>query len=121
MRISVVATAVYLFVVGISTGAGAGAATRQPTNIAAQELAPALQTLAEERGVQVVYRSELVLNRWTRGANGDLTFEEALAELLKATGLTYRYLADKAITIVPVPAEDSISPVRSSEIGGASK
>jgi len=60
MRIGVVAAAVCLSIVGISAGAEAVLATRQPTNIAAQELAPALETLARERDVQVVYRSELV-------------------------------------------------------------
>ncbi len=107
MRIGVVAAAVCLSIVGISAGAEAVPATRQPTNIAAQELAPALQTLARERDVQVVYRSELVGVHRTRGANGNLTFEEALTQLLNGTGLTYRYLAEGAITIVAIPSGNS--------------
>jgi iron complex outermembrane recepter protein len=100
MRMSVVAAAICLSILG--TSVGADAATRQPTNIAAQELGPALQTLARERDVQVVYRSELVGEHRTGGANGNLTFEEALTQLLSGTGLTFRYLAEKAITIVPI-------------------
>ena len=100
MRMSVVAAAICLSILGIS--AGADAATREPTNIAAQELGSALQTLARERDVQVVYRSELVGEHRTGGASGNLTFEEALTQLLNGTGLTFRYLAEKAITIVPI-------------------
>jgi len=103
MRIAVVAAAICLCIVGISVGTEALPAARQPTNIAAQDLAPALQTLARERDVQVVYRSELVGVHRTRGANGNLTFEEALTQLLNGTGLTYRYLGDRAITIVVIP------------------
>jgi iron complex outermembrane recepter protein len=100
MRISVVATAICLSIFGIA--AGADAATRQPTNIAAQELGAALETLARDRDVQIVYRSELVGEHRTAGANGNLTFEEALTQLLNGTGLTFRYLAERAITIVPI-------------------
>jgi hypothetical protein len=100
IRISGVATAICLSILGIA--AGADAAARQPTNIAAQALGAALQTLARERDVQIIYRSELVVEHRTGGANGNLTFEEALTQLLDGTGLTFRYLAEKAITIVPV-------------------
>jgi iron complex outermembrane receptor protein len=100
MRTSLMAAAICLSILGIS--AGADAATRQLTNIVAQELGPALQTLARERDVQVVYRSELVGEHRTSGATGNLTLEEALAQLLNGTGLTFRYLAEKAITIVPI-------------------
>jgi len=106
---SVVAAAICLSIVGISAGAEADAATRQPTNIAAQELASALQNLARQRDVQVVYRSELVGEHRTSGANGNLTFEEALTQLLNGTGLTYRYLAERAITIVAIPSGKSAS------------
>jgi hypothetical protein len=102
MRIGVVAAAICLSILGMSAGTAADAATRQPTNIAAQELGPALQTLARERDVQVVYRSELVDEHRTGGANGNLTFDEALTQLLTGTGLTFRYLAEKAVTIVPI-------------------
>jgi hypothetical protein len=107
MRMSVVAAAICLSIVAISVDTVADAVTRQATNIAAQELAPALQTLARERDVQVVYRSELVVEHRTRGATGNLTFEEALTQLLNGTGLTYRYLAEKAITIVAIQSGNS--------------
>jgi iron complex outermembrane recepter protein len=110
MRKSVVAAAICLSILGIA--AGADTITRQPTNIAAQELGTALERLARERDVQVVYRSEFVGEHWTGGANGNLTFEEALTQLLNGTGLTFRYLTDKAITIVPIsnPRKNLSSP-----------
>ena len=101
VRITVAAALMCLSLVGITSASDVQAAIRQPTNIAAQALAPALATLAKDRNVQLVYRSELLENRRTGGAAGDLTFEEALAQLLAGTGLTYRYLDDDAITIVP--------------------
>ena len=107
MRMSVVAATICLSIFAMSAGTKADAATRQATNIAAQELAPALQTLARERDVQVVYRSELVSERRTSGATGNLTFEEALTQLLNGTGLTYRYLAERAVTIVAIPSANS--------------
>ncbi len=60
MCISEVAAAIYLSIIGVSAGQEASAAARRPTNIAAQQLAPALPIFARERDVQVVYRSELV-------------------------------------------------------------
>ena len=76
---------------------------RQHIKIVPQALAPALQILVRERGIQVVYRSELVGSQRTDGVDGNFTFEEALTRLLNGTGLTYLYLADRAITIVPLP------------------
>jgi hypothetical protein len=100
MRRSVVAAAIGISVRAIC--AEAGAAIRQLTNIPPQDLDAALQELARDRNVQIVYRSELVGEHQTGGANGYFTFDEALTQLLKGTGLTYRYLAERAITIVPM-------------------
>ena len=38
----------------------------------------------------------------TRGANGDITANEAFDQLLDGTGLTYRYLDENTVTIVPL-------------------
>ena len=113
---SVAAAAICLPLVAISAGTEAAAATRQVTNIAAQGLAPALQILARERDFQVVYRSELVGEHRTSGATGNLTFEEALTQLLNGTGLTYLYLSERAITIVAIPSgKSALSPRRTSD------
>lgn len=101
MRGAIVATAICLGVVGISMADDARASIRQPTNIPAQELGSALQTLAKDRHFQVIFRNDVVGNLRTRGASGDLTSDDALTQLLSGTGLTYRYLDDSTVTILP--------------------
>ena len=102
MRIAVAVAVACLSLVAITSGKDAEAAIRRQTNITAQGLAPALRILAKERDVQLVYRTDLVGDHQTSGAAGDLTFDEALTQLLSGTGLTYRYLENNAITIVPM-------------------
>ncbi|HEY8509267.1 MAG TPA: STN domain-containing protein, partial [Steroidobacteraceae bacterium] len=72
------------------------------TEIPAQDLGSALQMLAQSRDLQVLYFSELVKDVRTGGASGELTVEEALTQLLSGTGLTFRFVDDRAITILPV-------------------
>jgi len=110
MRIAVVAAAVCLLVVGISVADDARAAMRRPTSIPAQSLGSALKVLAQARDLQVLYLSDSVRDVRTGGATGELTTDEALTQLLSGTGLTYRYVSDKAITILPVGGADSSQP-----------
>jgi outer membrane receptor protein involved in Fe transport len=120
MRITLAVAVACFSLVAVTTGKDAEAAMRRQTNIAAQGLAPALRTLAKERDVQLVYRTELVGDHQTSGAAGDLTFEEALTQLLSGTGLTYRYLDNNAITIFPIPPGSSSALSISAERVGAS-
>lgn len=98
-----------LSLVGITYANDGQAAIRRPVDIAPQELAPALKALARDRDIQLVYRSDLVKDQRTGGAAGDLTFEEALKKLLSGTGLTFEYLDNDAITIVPQSQQSSPS------------
>jgi iron complex outermembrane receptor protein len=102
MRIAVVAAAVCISVVGLALANSVSASIREPTHIAAQGLGPALKQLAQSRGLQVLYLSNTVRDVRTSGANGDMTANEALEQLLSGTGLTYRYLDDNTVTVVPV-------------------
>jgi TonB-dependent receptor len=99
MRASV--AAICLSIVGLSGAAQAQAAAKKQTNIPAQGLGPALQGLAKERDFQLVYVSEEVDALRTQGAFGELTSEEALTKLLSGTGLTFKYLDEQTVTIVP--------------------
>jgi iron complex outermembrane receptor protein len=99
MRSSILVALLSLALVGLSVAEETSAAVRRPTNIPAQDLGSALQTLARERGFQIVYASEDTNGRSTAGAVGEFTTEEALGRLLRGTGLTYRYLDDKTVTI----------------------
>jgi iron complex outermembrane recepter protein len=102
MRLTVVTAAVCLAVVGLSVAGESQASVKKHTNIPAEDLGVALQTLAKERGFQVVYETEQLRSIKTKGVSGDLTPEEALTHLLEGTGFTYRYLNDKGVSIVPV-------------------
>jgi outer membrane receptor protein involved in Fe transport len=88
--------------VGLAAAQNANAMMRKPTHISAQALRPALQLLSKERDIQVVYRTDVVADLRTDGAVGELTSDEALELLLRGTGLTFRYLDDKTVTIVPI-------------------
>src|SRR4051812_34296431 len=94
MRLSVAMAVACLMATGLAAADQANAAIRKSTNIEAQRLASALRLVAQEREVQIVYRSELVGDRHTSGAVGELTLEEALTQLLSDTGLTYQRLDD---------------------------
>lgn len=100
MRASVTALCVAL--VGLSGAAEAQAAIRRQTHIPAQNLGPALQSLAKEHSFQLVYVSEEVDVLQTQGAVGEFTPEEALTRLLTGTGLTFKYLDGHTVTIMPV-------------------
>ena len=102
MRLAVVTAVVCHSAVGVAAADDAGAAVRKLTHIAAQDLGPALKQLAQSRGLQVLYLSTTVRNVQTRGANGDITANEAFDQLLDGTGLTYRYLDENTVTIVPL-------------------
>lgn len=109
MRVSVSMAVACLSLISVTSAGEVQAAIRQPTNIAAQGLAPALKALARDRDVQLVYRSDLVMDLRTGGAVGELTFDEALTKLLAGTGLTYRYLDSSAITIIPIATNPPLS------------
>jgi iron complex outermembrane recepter protein len=102
MRVSVCAVLLCVAVVGLSFGADAHASIRKMIDIPAQGLGPALNTFARDRDLQVVYRSEVVGSLRTRGARGELTVDEALKQLLGGTGLTYRFLDEKTVTVFSV-------------------
>ncbi len=106
MHIAAAATAVSFATLRLASADDAAAA-RKPTSIAAQQLGPALNQLAQSRGLQVLYLSSTVRDRRTPGASGDITTDEALEQLLNGTGLTYRYLDAHTVTVVPAPVTAS--------------
>src|SRR5688572_17177233 len=67
-----------LSVVGLSFAADSWAAIKRSTHIRAQELGPALETLAREHGFQVLYRTEIVDALRSRPVEGELSTDEAL-------------------------------------------
>jgi hypothetical protein len=104
LRTAVSVLALTLCIIVVAIADGALAPIKKTTNIPAQSLGAALQELARERNFQIVYVSEDVNSLRTGGAVGELTPTEALQELLEGTGLTFRYLDEKTVVIVPKPA-----------------
>ena len=99
--------------------AGNALALREPTHIPAERLALAVQTLAKERGFQVVYVSGDVGRQKTQGASGNLSTEEALAQLLRGTGLSFHRLSKNGVVIAPTGSQtDRASPRRPSAAAG---
>jgi iron complex outermembrane receptor protein len=90
---------------GVATGGVCLAQTalsRHTVRIAAQPLGQALQALGNELKLQIVYRSAVVGRLATPGISGDLNADEALGALLAGSGLTYHYLDEHTVTIVPL-------------------
>ena len=102
MRLSAVLAIACLCTISLAVAGPADASIRRTTNIPAEGLGPALQTLAKDYDLQVLYRSEVIGNLRTQGAAGEFTPEEALKKLLSGTGLTYKYLDEKTVMIVAV-------------------
>ena len=102
MRLSVAVAGLCLSVVGLCVADDVKASIRKPTHIAAESLVVALKQLAHERGFQMVFQSEIVGAAQTHGAVGEFTPDEALKQLLKGTGLSYRYLDERTVTIIPL-------------------
>jgi iron complex outermembrane recepter protein len=102
MRVRVAVVLACVTIVCLSRADDLQASIRRMTDIPAQGLGPALQTLASDRNFQLVYVSEDIQALRTPGILGEFTPDEALTRLLSGTGLTYRYIDDKTVTIVPV-------------------
>jgi len=107
MRVTTVAVALCLSVLGLAASPNVDASIRKPTNIPAQALGTALRALEKDRNLQVIFVSEDVRNVLTQGAVGEFTSDEALKQLLKGTGLTFRYLDEKTVTIVPLSSSST--------------
>jgi len=114
-----------LCTVCVAPGVAAGppASDRKATDIPGQSLEAALQALAQERNFQVVYNSKLVQKLRSAALRGDFTRDEALTHLLGGTGLTFHYLDENTVTIVPLsaqPPSDGPAPdTRASATGAA--
>lgn len=102
MRLASSVAAVALLAIAELAIAGAASPVREPTRIPAEPLGRALRSLASERGFQVIYDSGQVDDRRTPGARGDLTVDEALTQVLRGTGLTFRRMSASGIVIEPV-------------------
>jgi iron complex outermembrane recepter protein len=100
MRVLAVVSCLTLSVVSVADPPAATAAMAHRIDIPPQKLGPALRALAREQGFQIVYGSKEVSQLNSPGAVGEFTPAQALEQLLSGTGLTYRYVDEKTVTIV---------------------
>jgi outer membrane receptor protein involved in Fe transport len=78
-------------------------------DIPAQPLSKALDVFARQTGVQLIYVSGEVASKSSHAVTAGLGATEALARLLKGTGLRFEYLTSDTIRVLP-----AASPERSS-------
>jgi iron complex outermembrane recepter protein len=104
VRLSLVVSLVFFAELGLASGDPARASMRLHTDIPPESLGLALRSLADQRSFQIVFATQDVARIHTEGAVGEFTSEEALKRLLKGTGLTYRYLDEKTVTLIPEPS-----------------
>lgn len=109
MRMTLAAAVASFAILGATVAAQVSAAIQKHTDIPEQTLGDALRTLADTRGVQFIVLSDDVETRHTSGAVGDLTVDETLKKLLKGSGLEYRYVDNKTISIYHPGAPHSTS------------
>ena len=72
-------------------------------DIAAADLASALQSLARQSGVSVFYTDASVAGHRAAGLKGRFALSAALDQLLKDTGLSYRLIDEQTVAIKPTP------------------
>ncbi|MGX2041731.1 TonB-dependent receptor domain-containing protein [Methylocaldum sp. MU1018] len=70
-------------------------------DIQPQPLAGALERLAQETKLQLLYPAEAVAGKRTAGLSGRYTPQAALEKLLEGTGLTFRYTGAQTVAIRP--------------------
>lgn len=100
---SVTSALVLLGIQGEVVAQQAAAARELPLQIEAQALGPALQELARQSGVQIVFFSRLTEGLSTQGLAGNFTVSAALERLLAETGLTFRDLGGQTFEVGPRP------------------
>jgi iron complex outermembrane recepter protein len=73
--------------------------------VPAGPLASALNSLAAQTGLQILYDASLTEGKSTTGVRGDLTPEQALASLLGGTGVAARFAGSNQVTLSTAVAE----------------
>jgi iron complex outermembrane recepter protein len=103
--------AVVLWATATASAQSPAAANVKNLSIPAESLANALNDLAQQSGLQVMFPSELVARLRSPEVKGSLTATEALQRLLTNTGLRFEFVNPHTITIVgPEPKPAPVSP-----------
>lgn len=71
----------------------------QSISVPAGPLTPALNSLASQAGLQILYDASLAQGKTTRGVSGTLTPEQALDAVLAGTGLSTRFAGPNQVVL----------------------
>lgn len=100
-------TAILIAVIGVTVAAPAFAQTSEAPRsytIPAGDLGDALDQLASQAGLQIIYPGNLVRGKKAAALSGQQTLREALQKLLTGTGLTWGMVNGKTIVIKQLDA-----------------
>jgi iron complex outermembrane receptor protein len=92
--------------------ASADTGTIVAVNISEQDVATALEVLAKQTSVSVIFSPDITAGIRTKGVSGNYTIEDSVRYLLEGTGLEYEFTSSKTVTLrrrtaVTVPPPDS--------------
>jgi iron complex outermembrane recepter protein len=104
---TVLVNAVGAFVLWSSAGAQTqGGAGPYSVSIPAEPLGDALNELAQQTGLQILFSSELVAHLHAAPVKGSLTADAALQIILGTSGLKFEFVNPRTIAILGPPAAD---------------
>ncbi len=97
----------------------AAAAEMHHFNVAARDAATAIQEFGTQSGVQILAGGEELRGKQLNSVTGKITTDEGLRRLLDGTGLTHRYVGERAIALVPADASAAAHDLPPSAAAGA--
>ena len=99
---NIVRSCLFLGPIALVTSAWA-VAEGLPSRLPPQALADALDSFAKSTGLQVVYRADLTNGLHSKGAESGLSAEQALRAILRDTGLSFKFVNDRTVTLIVAP------------------
>ena len=99
--------------VSVSTATAQAAEPALSADIPVQPLAQALAEFAHQTGLQLVYVSDLVRNQKSGTASAGSSAQDALAHLLKGTGLRFQFLTRHSVRILAAAPREMERPATS--------
>jgi iron complex outermembrane recepter protein len=97
------------FACSISVAAHAIADSPKQINVPAGDLVTALESLARQADISVVYQAEQLAGLRTHGVQGNFTPQEAVIKLLKGTKLNLRTDATTGAMLIEPPHANGLS------------
>lgn len=85
-------------------------AVAQSISVQPGPLTPALNSLAAQTGLQILFDASLAQGKTTRGVKGSLTPQQALSNLLAGTGVDARFAGSNQVTLQNAPTDIAGSP-----------